>query len=129
MISARAGSLIGNMKTVAMLSEPVASKELKDGVYEVWVTAEAQYDDARSELQVDLDSFVRPTDIRLKDVRIDAEWLPKKGRVAEHVSSEEAHDQTKEIFESWVRKVRRHIPQTFDLGKFKAEKFQSQEEV
>lgn len=129
MISARAGSLINNMKTVAMLSEPVASKELKDGVYEVWATAESQYDDARSELQVDLDCFVRPTDIRLKDVRIDPQWLPKKGKVAEHVSSEEAHDQTKEIFESWVRKVRRHIPETFDLGTFKAEKFQREETV
>ena len=114
------------MKTVAMLSEAVGSKELKDGVYEVWATAEAQYDDARSELLVDLDSFVRPTDIRLKETRIDPEWLPKKGKVAEHVGSHEAHDQAKEIFESWVRKVRRHIPESFNLGKVTVEKFESQ---
>jgi len=54
------------MKTVAMLSEPVASKELKDGVYEVWATAEAQYDDVPSELLVQLNSFVRPTGTELE---------------------------------------------------------------
>jgi hypothetical protein len=69
------------MKTIATLVESVASKELKDAVYEVWATADAQYDDGRSELQVELDSFVRPTDIRLKDVRIDPKWLPKKEKV------------------------------------------------
>ena len=110
-----------------MLSEPLVAKELKDGTYEVWATAEAHYDDGRSELVVELDSFVRPTDIRLKDTRIYPEWLPKNGKVAEYVSSEEAHEQTKEIFESWVRKVRRHIPDTFNLGKFDAELYQPQE--
>lgn len=116
-----------DMRTIASLSEPLVSKELRNGVYEVWAIAEAQYDDARSELVVALDSFVRPTDIRLKDTRIDPEWLPKKGKVAEHVGSEEAHDQAKEIFESWVRKVRRHIPEDFNLGKLKLEKFHEQE--
>ena len=110
-----------------MFSEPVGSRELKDGIFEVWATADAQYDDVRSELLVDLGSFVRPTDIRLRETRIVPDWLPQKGRVAEHVAYEEGHDQAKEIFESWVRKVRRHIPEAFDLGGFKPEKFQSQE--
>lgn len=118
--------VIYHMKTVSIMSEPVASKELQGRLYDVWAVAEAQYDDARSELLVELDSFVRPADIRLKDTRIEPEWLPKKGKVAEHVSYDEAHEQTKEIFESWVRKVRRHIPQIFDLGGFSPEIFQSQ---
>lgn len=117
------------MKTVALLSEPVASKELKDGVYEVWATAEAEYDDARSELLVQLNSFVRPTDIRLKDTQFQAEWLPAKGKVVERVGPEEAHEQAREIFESWVRKVRRHIPEAFDSATFKVEAFQSHEAI
>ena len=117
------------MKTVAMLSEPVASRELKDGVYEVWATAEADYDDLRSELLVRLNSFVRPTDIRLKDTQIRAEWLPPKGKVVERVAPEEAHAQAKEIFESWVRKVRRHVPEAFDLGKFKVKAYQREEVI
>ena len=112
-----------------MLSEPVASRELEDGFYEIWATAEGNYDEARSELRVSLDSFVRPTDIRLRDVRIDAEWLPKGGDVAEHVGADEAHEQAREIFDSWVRKVRRHIPDTFSLGDFKAEKYQRKDTV
>lgn len=98
---------------VASLSESVASKQLKDGIYEIWATAEAEYDDTRSELRIELDSFVRPTDIRVKDLKIATDWLPCKGKVAEHVSREEAVAQTKEVFESWVRKIRRHIPETF----------------
>lgn len=114
------------MKAV-MLSEPVASKELKDGVYEVWATAEAEYDDATSDLVVELDSFVRPVNIRLKDTRIVTEWLPKKGKVGEHVGPHEVHAQTKEVFESWVRKVRRHIPETFTLGKPEGQQLQNEE--
>lgn len=118
------------MKTI-MLSEPVASREAKDGVYEVWAIAEGNYDDTRSELRLSLDSFVRPTDLRTKDAHIHAEWLPKGGDVAEHVGAEEAHEQAKEIFESWVRKVRRHIPalDTFSLGDFRTEKYERKETV
>lgn len=115
------------MRTIASLSEPVASKDLGDGVYEVWATAESQYDDERGELLVELDSFVRPTDIRLKETRIDPDWLPKKGKVAQRVGLDEAHAEAKEVFESWVRKVRRHIPASFSLGSFKTEEFQSQD--
>ena len=110
-----------------MFSEPVASRELKDGVYKVWATADAHYDDDRSELIVELDSFVRPADIRLKETRLHPEWLPQKGRVVEHVLHAEAHDQGKEIFESWVQQVSRRVPETFSLGRFRPETFEPQD--
>jgi len=78
--------------------------------FEVCATAEANFDEPQSQLLMELDSFVRPVDIRLKEQHLPAEWLPKKQRFKESVSHEEAVELAKDIFHRWVGKVRQSIP-------------------
>ncbi len=88
----------------------VLPQELRE--CEVCATAEASYDETGSKLTVDLDSFLRVADIRVKEVHDSASWLPPKQIVQESVSRREARDVAEDIFHRWVGKVRRSIPAT-----------------
>ena len=80
--------------------------------FEACATAEAQFDEERSLLVMELDSFVRPVDLVSKEKHFQAEWLPKTQIVKETVSAEEAPDLTREIFHRWVHKIRQAMPST-----------------
>jgi hypothetical protein len=80
------------------------------GECEVCATAEAAFDEAQSRLTVSLDSFLRPVNLRLKESRESADWLPPKQTVREKVSREEAVALAQDIFHRWVGKVRQSIP-------------------
>jgi len=70
--------------------------EMPEGACEVCASAKANYDEEHSRLVVDLASFLRTADLPNKERQLSAPWLPHQETV----------DLARDIFHSWVRKVR-----------------------
>jgi hypothetical protein len=98
------------MKQVLYTSEVLGNVETDHGAGEVCVTAEARYDEDAGRLEVELDAFLRTTDLCAKEARLPAGWLPKAETVRESAGSDEAVDLARDIFHRWVRKVREAAP-------------------
>jgi hypothetical protein len=101
------------MKRIVCASEIVASFTKEKEELEVCATEEANFDEGRSQLLVELNSFVRPVDPRSKLKVFVADWLPKKQSLRESVSQEEAAEVAREIFHRWAGKVREAVPSPF----------------
>jgi len=80
---------------------------------EVCATAEADFDEERSQLLIELDSFVRPVDLRSKETHLKTGWVPKKQSFTETVSPEQAPDLAREILHRWVHRIQQMIPSSF----------------
>ena len=102
--------LPATMKRIISTSEIIGSFTRGENEFEVCATAEADFDEAKSQLLLELDSFIRPVDIRSKEKHLPTDWLPKKQRLKESVSQDEAVTLAKEIFHRWVGKVRQSVP-------------------
>jgi len=98
------------MKRVIDTTEVVGTVEAREGRCEVCAEADAGYDEEAARLVVKLDAFLRTTDLRAKERRLLAEWLPKPQTVQEHVGREEGVAMAREIFQRWARKVKEAIP-------------------
>jgi hypothetical protein len=98
------------MRRVIDTSEVIGTVEMPEGECEVCASAFAQYEEAAGHLQVNLDAFLRTTDIRKKERRLTAEWLPRPETITEGVGPDETIDLAKDIFHAWVAKVRAAIP-------------------
>jgi hypothetical protein len=98
------------MKRILSTIEIIGSFARDDHEFEVCASAEAGFDEVKSQLLLDLDSFVRPVDNRSKEKHLPAGWLPRKECLKESVSEEDAVSLAREIFHRWVGKVRRSVP-------------------
>jgi hypothetical protein len=98
------------MKRVVETSEVVGTVEMPDGECEVCASAVAEYDEEAGRLVTNLDSFLRTTDLRKRERRLAAEWLPRPQTVTEGVGPEETVEVAKEVFHRWVAKVRDSTP-------------------
>lgn len=98
------------MKKVINISEIVETVDLPEGPCEVCAGAEAEHDEMRGRLIVRAGSFVRTADLRRTEKQVAAPWLPKPEIIEEAVARGEAVTVAKDIFRSWVQKVRRSIP-------------------
>ena len=101
------------MKDLISLSEIVAAWPSGDGEAEVCATADAHYDDATEAVSIGLRSFLRHVPARAKSFGVPPAWLPEPTCVAEHLERAEAADFAKDVFRSWVKKVRTAIPREF----------------
>ena len=98
------------MKRVIDTSEVLGRVEMPQGPCEVCASANAGYDEDSARLVVNLDSFLRTTDIRSKEKRFSADWLPRKETITESVGPDETAEVTRDIFHRWVRKVQQAVP-------------------
>ena len=98
------------MKHVIDTSEVIGTVETPDGELEVCASAVAQYDEGAGRLRVQLDAFLRTTDLRKKERRLSADWLPRPQTLTEGVGPDETVELAKEIFHRWVAKVREASP-------------------
>lgn len=94
------------VKNLLSISDIVETLENPLGTCEVCATAEASFADATAELTVECDSFLRVVHQPGKDETLRPDWLPRKDAVKTHVPREEAVAAAKDIFQSWVKKVR-----------------------
>ena len=102
--------MVHHMKRIISMSRIVESREVTKGTREVIASAEAEFDEGKSELVIDLDSKVQVTDAHGHDTLVTQDWLPARETVREHLSLSDAPDASKEIFERWAHKVRESIP-------------------
>lgn len=98
------------MKKIISISEVVGSHETEGGNAEVCAGAEAAFDEAKSQVIVDLESYIRTSDLRGSEQRSTPDWLPHRETIKETVPLEEAALMAKEIFQRWVKKVRQSAP-------------------
>ena len=98
------------MKRVIDTSEVLGKVETPGGNCEVYVSAEAGFDEAAGRLVVKLEAFLRPAGLLVKERHFRADWLPTNETVTESVAREECHDVARDIFHRWVRKVREAAP-------------------
>jgi hypothetical protein len=88
---------------------------IHDGSVEVCATADAKYDAAQERVNVSLDAFTRRV-LPIGDGRHVAEpWLPARQVVAEKLPRDEALSFTKDVFRSWLGKVRAAVPKELHL--------------
>lgn len=98
------------MKHVIDTNEVLGTVELATGTCEVCASADANYDESAGRLVVALNSFLRTTDLRAKEKRLSADWLPKPETVTESAGPDETVEVARDIFHRWVRKVRQAAP-------------------
>ena len=98
------------MARVIDISEIVGTFGWDGATAEVCATATAGFEDEAGVLEIKLDSFVRPVDLRVHETHETAPWLPRTQTITEHVSREEAGPVAREVFHRWVAKVRGAIP-------------------
>lgn len=96
------------MKNLISLSEILGTVD--DGGVELCATAEAYYDTAAEKVSVTLDAFARHAWAAREGERLPERWLPQPERVGEHLPQDEADAFTRDVFASWVKKVRAAVP-------------------
>jgi len=98
------------MKRIIDTSEMLGTVETPEGRCEVCAAAVATFDESAGRMTVELDTFLRPANLLIKERHIRAAWLPKGYTLTESVGREECHQMAREIFQRWVRKVREAAP-------------------
>jgi hypothetical protein len=99
------------MKRVIDKSEVLGTVEVPEGLCEVCASADAGFDEGAGRLVVQLEAFLRPAGLLVKERHFRADWLPQNATVTESVTREESGEMAREIFHRWVRKVREAAPQ------------------
>ena len=99
------------------ISEIIETLGEGDGETEVCATAETQYDSSAQKVSVALDSFARCVCASGDREHPTQPWLPPAEHVTEHLANDEADAFTKDVFQSWVRRVRATIPHDLRLTK------------
>ena len=98
------------MKRIIDTSEVLGTVEAPEGLCELCASADASFDEEAGRLLVKLETFLRPTDLLVRERHFRADWLPKNETVTESVAREECHEVAREIFHRWTRKVREAAP-------------------
>jgi hypothetical protein len=98
------------MKRVIDTSEVIGTIDMPEGECDVCASALAQYDEKATRLRVELDAFLRTTDLRKKEKRFKVDWLPRPETITEGVAPNETVELAKDIFHAWVAKVREATP-------------------
>jgi hypothetical protein len=98
------------MKQAINTSEVLGVVDLPEGRCELCASSEASFDEGTGRLIVQLEAFLRPSDLRAKERHFRASWIPVDETVSESVGREECHEVAREVFHRWVRKVREAAP-------------------
>ena len=98
------------MKTILSTSEIIGFVAHAESELEICATAEANFDEGKSQMEVELNSFVRPVDDYSREKPVCPCWLPKKQTAREIVPRSEALELARDIFHRWVGRVRQSCP-------------------
>lgn len=99
-----------DMKHVIAISEILGIIDFKGDDWEVCASADASFDPAAGRVNVALDAFLRWPKATGKETIDRPEWLPAANTITESSSLEEAVEVARDIFHSWIQKVRRAAP-------------------
>jgi len=100
------GELVGKVPlSLAVESESEALGELH-------ATLSAHYEVGAGEVVAELDAYVCPDDANhMMEDRLRPEWLPGKQVVRVGGEAGETSDIARDVFHSWVRRVRESVPE------------------
>ena len=94
------------MKHIISISECVDLRETEKGPCEVCATADANYDVSKNRVAIRLASFLRPVPSRIGAEPFREPWMPADETVTECAPLEDADALARDVFQSWVRRVR-----------------------
>lgn len=97
------------MKRVIDTIEILGGVDYRGEEWELCAAAEAGYDSQKESLQVALDTFLRFPKAE-KETKERPGWLPQPHTVTERAAFEDASEVARDVFHSWVRKVRESTP-------------------
>jgi len=98
------------MNHVIDTSEVLGTIQLPEGECEVCASAGAGFDETAKRLVVQLEAFLRPRGLLVKERHFRADWLPANQSITESVDRDECGEVAREIFHRWVRKIREAAP-------------------
>lgn len=79
---------------------------------EVHATLSAHYETEASQVVAELDAYVCPDDAsHMMEDRLRPGWLPEKQLVRVGAEAGETSDIARDVFHSWVRRVRESVPE------------------
>jgi hypothetical protein len=87
----------------------VGTFEHKGKLHEYCATADATYNESTSTLVVRLDCFARPVGLTVHEDHWYPDCLPKTRQQAEVVSRDDAVGEARDVFHSWVNRIRSAI--------------------
>lgn len=90
--------------------EIVGTVEKNHQTYDVCATADAQYDESKAKLVINLDRFLRIRDISQKEEPLEENWMPKKNHIEYTLEHAEITPTLDEVFNFWSKRVRSSIP-------------------
>ena len=88
---------------------------IHDGTVQVCATADAAYDHAAQRVSVALNAFTRLASIPGGGAHLPQPWLPTAARVTEHLPHSEVEEFVKDVFGTWIKKLRAAIPADLPL--------------
>ena len=88
---------------------------IREGTLQVCASADAEYDHTSGKISVVLKAFTRAASITGDGAHLSEPWVPQEERVGEHLPHSEADEFVKDVFHSWVKKVRASIPASLTL--------------
>ena len=88
---------------------------IHDGTVQVCATADAEYDHAAQRVSVALNVFTRLASIPGGGAHLPQPWLPATSRVTEHLPHSEVDEFVKDVFGTWIKKLRAAIPAELPL--------------
>jgi hypothetical protein len=92
------------------ISEIIETLGEGEGETEVCATAQTQFDSSAQKVSVVLNCFARCVCASGNREHQTPPWLPPAEHVTEHLAPNEADAFTRDVFLSWVRRVRATIP-------------------
>lgn len=94
------------VKTVPMVVKGV------EAMMEVHATLSAHYEQGTQEVVAEVDAYVCPDDAsHMMEDHLRPEWLPSKQVVRVGGEAGETSDIARDVFHSWVRRVRESVPE------------------
>lgn len=101
------GELVARLPLALAAAEPCEA----GAAGELHATLAAHHETASHELVAELDAYVCPDDAnQMMVARFRPEWLPAREVVRVGCAAEEASEVARDIFHSWVRRIRSVVP-------------------
>jgi hypothetical protein len=98
--------------------EIVGNIEKNNEIYDVYATANIQYDMSRSKLIMDFDHFLRIRDASHQEKLLDESWIPRRSHVEYSVEDSEITFAFNKAFDFWTKQIHSAIfHSTFSDGK------------
>ena len=88
------------------ISERVEALNWEGTDWEVMADARARFHESTEEVEVELSTWIRDANPRVREARYQPGWLPKPESVRAQASRSEASALAKEVFHRWAQRVR-----------------------